>query len=333
MDVSNASMYDGASALAEAVLMAARVQHKQKVKRILVKGVLHPHYLEVLKSIVAQQGLEIVEEEKSPLAPLYKGGNSSVDELTAVIIQQPNFFGNLEEVDQITDWAHEKGALLIAVVNPISLGLLKEPGAWGSDATKGADIVCGEGQPLGIPLASGGPYFGFLSCRQEYVRQMPGRIIGKTVDVDGKPGFALTLQAREQHIRRSKATSNICTNQGLMTTAATIYMSLLGPRGLSDTAKQCHYNTQQLVEKLTAISGVKKHFNTPFFHECVIDLPHAAAEVLPKLLEKGISGGLDLGTYFPELSHGLLVCATETKTEKDLAHYATTLQKILTDWK
>lgn len=327
MDVSNASMYDGASALAEAALMAARIQSKQKVKRIVVLGTLHPHYFETLQSIVAQQNLEII------VSSIEKADELSVDSITAVIIQQPSFFGTLEDVDRITDWTHKQGALLIAVVNPISLGILKEPGAWGTDKSSGADIVCGEGQPLGIPLASGGPYFGFLCCRQEYIRQMPGRLIGKTVDMDGKIGFALTLQAREQHIRRSKATSNICTNQGLMTTAATIYMSLLGPHGLEKTAQQCHYNTKQLLEKLITLPGVSARFAQPYFHECVIDLPYPAADVLKALLDKGISGGLDLGKYYSGLSKSMLVCATETKTQDDLSHYASTLKEILINWK
>lgn len=326
MDVSNASMYDGASALAEAALMAARIQSKQKSKRILVVGTLHPHYLETLNSIVVHQDIEIAVSSIEDIS-------EDSEPFTAVVIQQPSFFGTLEDVDSITDWAHKKGALLIAVVNPISLGLLKEPSAWGAQSTKGADIVCGEGQPLGIPLASGGPYFGFLSCKKDYIRQMPGRIIGKTVDTDGKPGYTLTLQAREQHIRRSKATSNICTNQGLMTTAATIYMSLLGPIGLEETAKHCHENTRQLIEKLTAISGVRRHFSAPFFHECVIDLPYSAAEVLEVLLAHGISGGIDLGQYYPHMSHSLLVCATETKTSQDLDYYANKLEKVLLDWK
>lgn len=322
MDVSNASMYDGASALAEAALMAARIQSKQKTKHFLVVGTLHPHYLETLKSIVEHQGLEIMVSSIEALP-------QNTDPFTAVILQQPSFLGTLEDVDAITDWAHAQGALLIAVVNPISLGLLKEPGAWGGTTGKGVDIACGEGQPLGIPLASGGPYFGFLTCRKEYVRQLPGRLIGKTVDTDGTQGFALTLQAREQHIRRSKATSNICTNQGLMTTAATIHMSLLGPQGLQEVAKQCHENTRQLVNKLIAIPGVSRHSQQAFFHECVIDLPCPASEVLTALLQHDITGGLDLGQYYPELSHSLLVCATETKTQADLTHYASALEQIL----
>lgn len=329
MEVSNASMYDGASALAEAVLMAARVQHKQKTQRILVLGTLHPHYLETLESIVIQQDLEIMTAASCETFSL-----DSSEPLTAVVIQQPNFFGCLEDVDTITNWAHARGALVIAVVNPISLGILKESSCWGD---KGADIVCGEGQPLGIPLASGGPYFGFLACLQTYVRQLPGRLIGKTVDVDGKTGFALTLQAREQHIRRAKATSNICTNQGLMTTAATIYMSLVGPHGLKQIALQCHENTHYLLEKLTAIPGVKAHFDAPFFHECVIDLPYPATDVLAALLKKGIQGGLDLGQYslphYPTLQNSLLICATETKSIEQLNAYAAALAQILLEWK
>ena len=324
MDVSNASLYDGASALAEAALMAARIQHKQPTKRILVLGDLHPHYLETLKSIVAEQNLEIV---CSPVEKIQSYVDSDV--FTAVIIQQPNFFGCLEDVDAITNWTHAKQALLIAVVNPISLGLLKEPGAWGADRDHGADIVCGEGQPLGIPLASGGPYFGFLACRQEYIRQMPGRIIGKTTDMDGKIGFALTLQAREQHIRRSKATSNICTNQGLMTTAATVYMSLLGPKGLNEVATQSHANALYLFNQIIQIPNVTAHFEKPFFHEFVIDLPCPASEILSAMLSENISGGLDLGQYFPDMTHSLLVCVTETKTQADLDYYTRILKKIL----
>jgi len=332
MDISNASMYDGASALAEAVLMAARIQHKQETKRVLALSTLHPHYLQTLESIVAQQAIEIVSPALDSL--ISESGTVSIQQLeryaetqlTAIIIQQPNFFGCIEEVDQLTDWAHAHNALVIAVVNPISLGLLKEPGQWGN---QGADLVCGEGQPLGIPLASGGPYFGFLCCRQEFVRQLPGRLIGKTVDTDGKAGFALTLQAREQHIRRSKATSNICTNQGLMTTAATIYMSLLGPRGITEAARMSHANTRQLADKLTQIPGVSLRYSGPYFHEIVIDLPKSADEIIDALLNQNIAGGIALGNYYPSLKNSLLVCATETKTEADLDKYAHALRDIL----
>ncbi len=221
-------------------------------------------------------------------------------------------------MDKLVDWAKKQNMLSVAVVNPTALALLKEPSKWGKS---GVDIVCGEGQPLGVPLSSGGPYFGFLCCRQELVRQMPGRIIGRTVDKEGKAGFVLTLQAREQHIRRSKATSNICTNQGLLVTAATIYMSLLGPEGLRKVAMACHANTKQLVDHLCSIEGVERVFNRPFFHENVLRFKKPVAHVLQDLAKKGIQGGYDLTTDYPELDQCLLVCATETKNADDIERY------------
>src|SRR3972149_3965850 len=215
MDVSNASLYDGASGLAEAVLMAIRANRGSKSKRILMPRPVHPRYRKVVQTVVTNQGIVVEELDYQKTS-----GHISPDSLprtpgdfAALVIPQPNFFGVLEDIDALTDWAHDNNMLVIAVVNPMSAALLKPPGQWGKE---GADIACGEGQPLGIPLSSGGPYFGFMCCKKDLVRQMPGRIIGRTVDVDGKTGFSLTLQAREQHIRRSKATSNICTNQGLM---------------------------------------------------------------------------------------------------------------------
>jgi glycine dehydrogenase subunit 1 len=248
------------------------------------------------------------------------------DKPVALVIQQPSFFGTLEAVDELTDWAHKNGVLVIAIVNPTSLAILKAPGHWGES---GADIACGEGQPLGIPLSSGGPYFGFMACKQEFVRQMPGRIVGRTSDLDGKPGFTLTLQAREQHIRRSKATSNICTNQGLMVTGATIYMSLLGFEGLSRVARTSQSRTRELASMLVAIPGVNKMFDAPHFHEVVLQLDRPVAPVLEALAKSDILGGFDLSQDYPELGHALLVCATETKTEADLAAYHNTLQKIM----
>jgi glycine dehydrogenase subunit 1 len=236
MQVSNASLYDGASALAEACLMSVRAHRKSKSARILVPAAVNPTYLEVARAITEGQNLEFdVLPYDAPSGTLRTASLDAYQgqDITAVVVQQPNFFGLLEDVDAIADWAAANNALLIAVVNPLSLALLKPPGEWG---TKGADIVVGDGQPFGVPLSSGGPYFGFMTTKLEHVRQMPGRIIGRTVDLDGKPGFTLTLQAREQHIRRSKATSNICTNQGLLVTAATIHMSLLGSAGLEKVA-------------------------------------------------------------------------------------------------
>jgi glycine dehydrogenase subunit 1 len=241
------------------------------------------------------------------------------------VIPQPNFFGALEDVDVLTNWAHQHNALVIAVVNPMSLAILKPPGQWGDI---GADIVCGDGQPMGAPLSSGGPYFGIMCCRQEYVRQMPGRIIGRTTDLDGKQGFALTLQAREQHIRRSKATSNICTNQGLLVTAATIYMSLMGPKGLQEVARASHANTRKLSEQLDKVAGVNRRFNRPFFHEAVFEFEQPVADVMHDLSEQGIVGGVALQDYYPELGNCLLVCATETKTEADIATYVDNVTRI-----
>lgn len=327
MDVANASLYDGASALAEAVLMAVRANRNCKSQQVLVPTSLHPAYRQTVKTIVTSQNIGITEipyTKNEGYTPLAAWDEFTGQSIAAVVIAQPNFFGCLEDVDAITDWAHQQGALVIAVVNPISLGLLKEPGQWGKT---GADIVCGEGQPLGIPLASGGPYMGFMACKQEYVRQMPGRIVGRTVDLDGKPGFSLTLQAREQHIRRAKATSNICTNQGLLATAATIYLSLLGPAGLRRVAENSHKNTQSLIKYLTAIDGVTLAFNRPCFHEVVIRLQKPVAEVLLKLAQQGIQGGYALTNDYPELGECLLVCATETKTDEDLRAYQAALQK------
>ena len=242
------------------------------------------------------------------------------------MIQQPNFFGVLEDVDRLTDWGHARGALVIAVVNPTSLALLKPPGEWGE---KGVDIAVGEGQPLGVPLSSGGPYFGFMATRMEHVRQMPGRIVGRTADLDGRPGFTLTLQAREQHIRRGKATSNICTNQGLLMTAATIYLSIVGPEGLERVASASMARTAELADALTGIPGVRRVFSAPYFHEVLLHLDRPVGPVLERLAAQGIAGGYDVARDYPDLAPALLVCATETKTGDDIAQYANALAAAL----
>jgi len=329
MEVANASLYDGASALAEAVLMAIRMNRAHHSRHVLVAGSVHPHYLETLTTILSQQQIQVT------CIPFdIHSGTISLDALTpfateaiaALVISQPNFFGCLEAVDALTDWADAHQAVSIACVNPLSLGLLKPPGLWG---TKGVDIACGEGQPLGIPMAFGGPYVGFLASNLHHVRQMPGRLVGKTVDVEGKVGYTLTLQAREQHIRRGKATSNICTNQGLLVTAATIYMSLLGPLGLQAVARTCHQHTQFLMARLTAISGVTRLFSAPYFHEVAVLLPIPAEMVLVELEKQGIAGGYPLSRVFPELSNGLLVCATEMRTEDEMVRYAKVMEGLL----
>lgn len=361
MEISNASLYDGASALAEAILMAIRckalpshlkaaekINKKSRISNqsitytILIPETIHPFYRQVIRTLLAAQPVEFLEipfcknkgttllstlesyiktytQENNP------SNNSSNKQLTALIIPQPNFFGVLEDVDALSQWAQSNQILVIALVNPLSTALLKPPGCYGSF---GADIACGEGQPLGIPLASGGPYFGFLCCKKEYIRQLPGRLIGRTSDRNGKQGFTLTLQAREQHIRRAKATSNICTNQGLLVTAATIYMSLLGPEGLNRVAQVSHNNTYYLKKLLKEIPNIKILFDHDnFFHEIVVKLnENVNAETLLKNLSlEGIQAGCALRAFYPdhsEFENTLLICATETKTKEDLEKFS-----------
>ena len=314
LDVSNASLYDGASGLAEAALMAVRANRKVKTGRVLLAPGVNPVYEKVAQAISGGQGLTYEWLPRDATT-----GNVAFDELpddrdpVAVVIQQPTFPGTLEDVDRLTDWAHAQGAFAIGIANPTALALLKAPGHWGE---QGVDIACGEGQPLGVPLSSGGPYFGYMTCKQKHVRQMPGRIVGRTTDLDGNPGFALTLQAREQHIRRTKATSNICTNQGLMVTAATIYMSLLGFDGVTRVARQSHANTTRLAEGLCGIDGIERLYDAPYFHEVALRLDRPAAPVLAALAEQNILGGYDLTDYAG--TDAILVCATETKTEGDI---------------
>lgn len=325
LDVANASVYDGANALTESVLMAIRV-NKGPEKTVLIPRTVHPAYRRVVKSIVRQQNIVVHEVDFD-----IKKGQTTLPQLAlqddknicALVIPQPNFFGVLEEVDLLTDWAHAKNAIAIGLVNPTAMSLLKEPGQWGK---KGVDIACGEGQPLGIPVSSGGPYFGFMACRKQYIRQMPGRIVGRTTDVQGKEGFTLTLQAREQHIRRAKATSNICTNQGLIVTAATVYMSLLGSAGLKQVAKASHYNARNLLEKLMKTNGAKQLFESSFFHEFAVATRASPILIQSKMAEAGIQAGFDLSQDYPELPPSLLICATETKTDEDLERYSRELR-------
>lgn len=330
LEVSNASLYDGATALAEAILMAVRLGgKKQKNSRVLVPRSIHPHYRSTAHAIVYQQNIELVEVpyvETTGQVDMQALNALFSDETTALVIPQPNFFGVLEDVDQLTDWAREKNILSIAVVNPVAMSLLKAPGQWGQ---QGVDIACGEGQPLGIPMASGGPYYGFLCAKKSHVRQMPGRIVGCTVDMNGKRGFVLTLQAREQHIRRAKATSNICTNQGLMVTASTIYMSLLGPEGLRRVAIESHERTRELRKALTEISGISTVFNSPYFHEVIVRVNKPVDVMLKELAKRGIQGGYALKDAYPELHDCLLVCATETKTSADISTFAKHLAEVM----
>lgn len=332
LDAANASLYDGASGVAEAILMAVRANRKAKSRRVLVAGTLHPRYRQVVHSIVESQNIEIVEVD-------YNHGNGIMDlagfvahesePFAAIVVQHPNFFGNLEMVDQLTNWAHAHGGLMIAVANPLSLGLMKPVSEWGET---GADIVVGEGQPLGIPMASGGPHYGYMACTQALVRQMPGRIIGKTIDLNGNVGYTLTLQAREQHIRRAKATSNICTNQGLAVTASTVHIAILGFEGLARVATTCVKNTQRLLTSLTEIDGINEGFTGPRFHEAVIRFANVdAQQVLQAMADKGVLAGFYLGSYYPELADAILICATEMRTDEDIDQYKATLLEVLSE--
>ncbi len=328
MQVANASLYDGAQALAESILMAVRLKKTKAHKRILLPATLHPLYRQAVTTLVGKQDVELV---TVPYAA--DSGTTTVaacdavydGKFDALVIPQPNFFGGLEQVNQLTEWAHTNGLLVIAVVNPTALALLQPPGTW-TDC--GADIVCGEGQPLGVPLASGGPYYGFMACKKADVRQMPGRIVGRTEDKQGRPGFTLTLQAREQHIRRSKATSNICTNQGLLVTASTIYLSLLGVTGLTNVATTCHANTLALRDELCLLATVRQRFQQLFFHELVLDFGDRATSIAERLSQQGILLGYPLAQHYPELSNCYLLCATETKTTEDIARLKQALQQL-----
>ena len=325
MEVANASVYDGASALAEAMLMAVRANKKNKSRLILVAGNLNPRYLKACQAIVKNQGLELRSVPFSSETGCIEWPVSDLEDAAALAIAYPNFFGGLDAVDELTTLAHEQGALVIGVVNPTAMALLKPPGSWGE---QGADIVVGDGQPLGIPLSSGGPYLGFMCCKKQIVRQMPGRIIGRTEDSDGTPGFTLTLQAREQHIRRGKATSNICTNQGLLVTAATIYMSLLGSQGLREVAVASHKGLAMLRSELAEV-GITPRFNGPCFHEQVFELPVAADAMVDALLRESVVPGLSLAFMGERFAHSLLINVTETKTEEDIANLVALMQSVV----
>jgi glycine dehydrogenase subunit 1 len=332
MDVSNASLYDGASGLAEAVLMAVRLNRKVKSKCILMPKNVSPAYQKVVSAIVKNQGihLQLIDIDSTQGTIDFSKLEQQTDAFVALVIPQPNYFGGLEEVHQLTDWAHAQGGLVIGLVNPMALSLLEAPGHWGE---KGADIAVGEAQSLGIPLSSGGAYIGFIGCKQKLVRQLPGRIVGRTVDLEGKAGFTLTLQAREQHIRRSKATSNNCTNQGLMATAVTLYLAFLGVDGLQKVAASCIDNTRQLMALLDDVVGIEWPFGQQVFHEFVITLDVNVDDVLQCLAEQDIVAGINLSKTVrietiasPNL---LLICVTETKTSEELTFFAETLQTTM----
>lgn len=313
MEVANASMYDGSTALAEAVLMAERVTRRSKV---IACGAVHPEYLEVVRTYVQHAGIDLelvgCDEKTGQTAASI---DQALDQKTAaIVVQSPNFFGCIEDVSAIAEKAHAAGALLIHVVTEaISLGLLKSPGA------SGADIVVAEGQSFGVPVSFGGPYVGLFATREKYARQIPGRLVGEAYDKEGHRGFVLTLATREQHIRREKATSNICTNEGLIALAATVYLETMGRRGLQEVAQQCAQKAAYAARRISQLKGFSLPFSAPRFNEFVVRAPGEAAVLLSRLAqEKNVTGGLALSRYIPNKPNDFLVCVTETNSREQI---------------
>jgi glycine dehydrogenase subunit 1 len=312
MDVANAGMYDGATALAEAVLMSERLTRRS---RVVMAGSVHPEYRAVVEAYVAERGTELVSGRVRADADGLRDEDPAdlVDETTACcVVQQPSFFGSITDWTGLRQECDRIGALLVVVANPISLGLLQPPGAWG------ADIVVAEGQPLGIPMSYGGPWVGLMATRQTYVRQLPGRIVGAARDTKDRRGFVLTLQAREQHIRREKATSNICTSEALLALHATVYLSLLGPGGLRQVAESCFHKAHYAARRIAEVPGYQILTPEPFFHEFVVRCPRPPSQLNRQLLAEGILGGLPLAPLYPELADCALVCCTEMNTRVEI---------------
>lgn len=321
MDVTNASLYDGASALAEAALMAARITRREE---LVVAQNVHPAYRQVLRTYTQGLGLPIQEGgyDDQGRVDLASVGEALSSDSACLIVQHPNFFGCLEDLSSASELTHQVGALLVACVDPIALGLFRPPGE------EGADLVVGEGQALGNPLSFGGPYLGFLACRQEYMRQLPGRLVGMTTDIQGRRGFVLTLQAREQHIRREKATSNICSNEALVALAATVYLAAMGKQGLRQVAELSFHKAHYAARQIKGLPGFSLPFGE-FFKEFVVKMPLSPREVNAKLWERGIIGGYDLGRDYPELADGLLFCVTEMNPKEEIDALARALEEMV----
>jgi len=322
MDVCNASLYEGATALVEAVIMAHNINHRQKV---LLTKTIHPEYRQVLATYIKKTlGLSIAEiDYENGITDLNKLRKEVDKNTSSVVIQNPNFFGCLEKVKQIEEITHKSGSLYIVSVDPISLGLLTPPGDYN------ADIAVGEGQVLGNQLNFGGPYLGIFTCKKEFVRKMPGRIVGETVDKEGKRGFVLTLQTREQHIRREKATSNICTNEALNALRATIYLATLGEKGIKEVANLCLQKSHYAWEKISQIPGFKPILGSPFFKEFSIKCPLSPHKINKLLWKNKIIGGFDLGKFYPELEDSLLICVTEKRTKEDIDRFISILGEMV----
>jgi len=325
MDVANASMYDGATALAEGALMTVSLPKKKR--RVVIAGTVHPAYRGVMHTYLEGLDVEIVDvplPSSGFLATAEAIAPHLADDLACVVVQYPNFFGGIEDLQAISDLTHEKGGALVVSTYPVPLALLKPPGEFG------ADVVAAEGQSLGVAQSYGGPYVGLLATRQAFVRQMPGRLAGVTTDSNGNRGYVLTLQTREQHIRREKATSNICTNQGLMATAATVYMSALGPEGFREVAERAYQNAHYLASELAQVPGFRVATDGEFFHEFVEETPGPASEVLGALQAQGIIGGLDLASVDSSLTNFMLVCATELNSQAGIDRMVSALSEFAT---
>ncbi len=314
MDVANASMYDGATAVAEAAIMA---QHATQRHKIVVSPTVHPDYVSVIETYTSELGSIVVSSWSENWARTGKTDLSEVqalvdDSAACLVVQHPNFFGCLEDVELLADAVHKAGALLIVIVDPISLGMLRAPGSYG------ADVAVGEGQSLGNPMSFGGPYLGLFATEEKLLRLMPGRIVGQAADREGRRGFVLTLQAREQHIRREKATSNICTNEALDALAALVYLSAMGPRGLRQVAETCVRKAHYAADRIADVPGYELAFPSPFFKEFVIRCPRPPAEINAQLLKQRIIGGYDLSGAFPALADHMLLCVTEMNTRDEI---------------
>lgn len=326
MEVSNASHYDGATAVAEAVTMA-NAQFRGKRKKVVLSPALHPQYRQVVRTYNMESDIELVGDDLQ--ANLNAGPEALIpliDSDTAlVVVQYPDFFGRIYDYTTLAEATHAAGALLAISVNPTALGILKPPSEFG------ADIVTGEGQPLGIPLSYGGPYLGIFTTRQEYVRKMAGRLVGETVDNRGQRAYVLTLTAREQHIRREKATSNICTNVALMALASTVYMSLLGKHGMRQLAELCYHKAHYAAEQISRLPGFELWSPVPFFHEFVVRCPAPVEEVNAHLLDHGILGGYDLGQDYPEMKDHMLIAVTEMNSKEDIDTLVETLAELMVE--
>lgn len=321
MDIANASLYDGGTALYEAMMMARRITGRN---RVLIDSAVSPIYRTIITSYTRNLDIEFVEvavaHGQTDRAALKKNLD---DRVACVIVQNPNFFGAIDDHADIAQEAHRAGALLIASVYPISLGLLKTPGAMD------VDIVTGEGQSLGLPLSFGGPYLGFMATKKEHARKMPGRIVGATVDTQGRRGFVLTLQAREQHIRREKATSNICSNEALCALRAVIYLSALGKEGLPEVAQLNYEKAEFAKSLLSKIKGVTVKQSSPTFNEFTVVLPKDPSDVIARMIEKGFAAGFPLGRYYPDMERYMLVAVTEKRTKEEIVRYAESLEAVL----